>query len=104
MSYKITGKITDKNSGQPISGLLVHAFDEDLFNDDDLGTATTDEGGTFSIEYTEEQFKGLFDDAADVYLKVYNQAGKMILSTKAESRWDAEKHEHFDLEVEGAAG
>ncbi len=46
---RIVGTIVEEESGKPLAGLQVRAFDKDFLFDDKLGTAVTDAAGSFTI-------------------------------------------------------
>lgn len=48
--------VVSSPSRNPVSGLRVEAWDEDLLIDDLVGNAVTDEEGPFDIQYTSDQF------------------------------------------------
>jgi carotenoid cleavage dioxygenase len=100
MRYKITGKIRKKDSKIGIPGLLVSAYDADLFFDDLLGTTKTDDQGFFEMIYSEKDFRELFDAKPDIYLKVYAPSRRLLLETTDPVRFNASEREHFDLEIE----
>ncbi len=101
--WRLTGHLLEKESGRPLPGLLVSAFDKDLFADDPLGMAVSDREGRFEIRYTTEQFRDLFESSPDLYLKVYNASGEReIFSTRERVRSNAERHEKFQLRIPAA--
>jgi len=48
MQFKITGIIIEKESRKAVPGLLVRAFDKDLFYSDLFGNTISRSNGTFS--------------------------------------------------------
>lgn len=82
--YGITGRIRDENN-LPVEGCIVQAFDKDLgifLNPDDpLGKAITDEEGAFEIIFDKADFEDWFEGSPDVYLKVWDQDGKILVIT-----------------------
>ena len=99
MDFRISGRIAETESGKGIKGLLVRARDRDLLFDDLLGNATTDEQGAFEIAYGEKDFRELFDAKPDIYLSVYAPPSRLLAETADAIRWDASKHERFDLKI-----
>ena len=108
--WRLSGHLLEKESRRPLPGLLVSAFDKDLFVDDPLGMAVSDHEGRFEIRYTTEQFRDLFESSPDLYLKVHDASGEReIFSTRERVRRNAERHEKFQLRIpaanlEGAPG
>lgn len=56
-AWTICGKVSDCASGVPVSGVLVHAFDADWIQPDELGSALTDAAGKFRIDYLRSDFE-----------------------------------------------
>ena len=83
-----------------LSGLVVRAWDEDVFSYDWLGVATSDESGRFEIRFTAEMFAELFDRVPDLYLGVFDATGEHeLLSTSDAMRRDAGATSWFELEI-----
>lgn len=68
----LLGLLKDGNTGNPVSGARIEAWDKDLLFDDFVGSALTDAEGRFRIVFSEEQFRELFDRRPDVYFMVYD--------------------------------
>jgi hypothetical protein len=99
-NYRVHGVVREKESGAPIARLLIRGFDKDLIWDDDLGHAISDEEGRFEFSFTDEQFRQAFDNHPDIYLRVFDAAGKReILNTKDRIRNNASDDEYFELEI-----
>jgi hypothetical protein len=78
----------------------VRGYDKDLLFDDDLGQTRTDAQGRFVIEFTDQQFRQVFDQRPDVYLRVFDAEGRReLFSTRREVRRNAGEHEHFEIEL-----
>ena len=50
-THKISGRVFDLNTGNPVPNAEVEAWDYDLGLDDALGKATTDADGKFKIAF-----------------------------------------------------
>lgn len=100
MQFKITGRIVEKESGLGVRGLRVRAYDKDLLYDDLLGTALTDDDGRFEMQYTERDFRELFECRPDIYLSIYAPPYRFLIDTQAAIRWNAGTEEHFELAIE----
>jgi len=100
--YRIFGVVREAESGRPLAGLRVRAFDEDLLLDDALGEATTDEAGRFEIDFTELRFRDAFEQRPDVYLRVLSPgAGRELSVTRV--RRNAKGDEDFEVWVPRAS-
>ena len=73
MEFQIRGIVREKESGTPVPGLLVRAFDKDLFFTDVLGNAITSPEGTFALGYERKDFKDLFEHHPDIFFHVYGR-------------------------------
>jgi hypothetical protein len=108
MEFKITGIVREKETQWPVPGLLVRAFDKDLFFTDLLGNAVTGEDGHFALGYEGDDFQELFERKPDIYLEVYGSAtardpgrtgDSPIFSTRTAVRFNAGRHEFFMVEI-----
>jgi hypothetical protein len=95
--YRIFGVVRESESGLPLAGLRVHAFDEDLLFDDDLGEATTDDAGRFEIDFTELRYRDVFEQRPDVYLRILAPDRRELFVTRV--RRDAKGDEDFDVRI-----
>jgi len=96
----VVGVVVEAESGQPIEGLLVLAYDKDLLKDDELGAAWTDAAGRFEIRFSEAQFRDLHETAPDLYIRVFDRTGRNLLhSTEQDVRWNAGVIERFELRI-----
>jgi hypothetical protein len=103
MPYYVRGTIVENETGTPLPGLYVRAYDKDLVIDDFLGDTVTDGAGAFEIVFTEVQFMDAFETQPDLYLRVFDPSGRReLLSTHRAVRSDAGPEEHFDLRIPAA--
>lgn len=97
---RVIGTVVEQESGKPLEGLRVRAYDKDWVFDDDLGETTTDADGRFEISYTEVQYRDLEETQPDVYLRVYDAGGSRLLySSEKAVRRSAQVIEHFDIKI-----
>ena len=97
---RVFGSVTEEESGRPLAGLIVRAYDEDLIKDDHLGDTTTSAAGEFEIRYTEAQYRDLNETLPDLYVRVYDPSGKQLLHTTEKSvRKNALVSERFDIRI-----
>src|SRR5262245_1158095 len=96
---RVVGTVVEEESGKPLTGLVVRAYDKDLIFDDHLGSVQTGAGGEFEISYTETQFRDFNETQPDLYLKVFDASGKKLLhSTKKQIR-QAEVLERYEIKI-----
>lgn len=100
MGFTISGTIKRNDIGQGIAGLTVEAYDADLFIDDLLGTAKTDNSGTFAIKC---HGKNEVIDRPDIYLKVKNSKGDLLHSTRSNIIYDVIKDIVIDVALSDLA-
>jgi hypothetical protein len=104
LTFKIRGSVRVAESGQPLSGFWVKAYDKDLLYDDLLGTALLDAHGTFELVADAADFRDFFDVRPDLYLKVLAPDRRhVVFSTESCVRWHAGRLEHFEVLVPGRA-
>lgn len=108
MKMRILGIVKEKESKKPLSGLLVYAYDKDVFGNDELGSAVTASDGRFLIEYNSEDFQELLDKNPDIYLEIFSRKeargnkqteSKPLFSTKKSLRNNASSSEKFYIEI-----
>lgn len=99
LDFRISGRVYEKESGRNVPGLIVRAYDKDLFFDDLLGTAITDASGKFELRYAEADFRELFDAKPDIYLSIYAPPRRFLLDTRDAVRWNAGKEETFEIAI-----
>ena len=88
MNYLVKGKVIDQRTGSGVGGLRVEAWDKDPGSDDYLGSAVTQEDGSFEIVFNEYLFRELFlDYRPDLYFKVF-YGGTLLLSTENSVLWN----------------
>lgn len=97
---RVIGTIVEDETGKPLAGLRVRAFDKDLLLDDRLGEAVTDAEGRFEVEYAEAMFRDFNETEPDIYIRVYDPSGeKLVYSTEDAVRWNSLVVERFDVRI-----
>ena len=108
MEFEITGIVREKETQWAIPGLLVRAFDKDLFFTDVLGNAVTDRNGHFALGYEGKDFEEIFERKPDIYLEIYGSAtardpgrtgDSPVYSTRNTVRFNAGRREFFMIEI-----
>lgn len=98
--FQIRGVVRERETGRPLPELVVRAYDKDLIFDDVLGFASTGEDGTFSIRFSTEDFKDLWESRPDIYLRVFDRQGtNELCHTRDRVRKNAKAEEHYELEI-----
>lgn len=95
----VLGIVVEEESGRPVPGLRIRAFDKDLLRDDDLGDSITDAEGRFEIVFTEAHFRDFTETAPDLYIRVYDAQGRLLHSTENEVRRNARAREYFEVAI-----
>ncbi len=101
MSFQVTGRVYEAESGLGLPNLFVKAFDKDLFKDDELGETYTNNEGYFEIQYSEKDFKDLFEGVnPDLYIVVKTPDRSTVLYTnKKNYRHEASNRENFEVAI-----
>ena len=99
----VSGIVIEEESGRPLQGLRVRAFDKDLVFDDDLGESITDAAGRFEVRFTESQYRDWTETAPDLYIRVFDASGERLLYTTEHSpRMNGAVREHFEVRISAA--
>jgi hypothetical protein len=99
-AMRLYGTVVEAESGRPLEGLLVRAYDKDLLVDDHLGDTHTDATGRFEISYTEAQYRDLEETLPDLYVRVFDPSGKRLLhTTEKVVRKNALVVERFEIRI-----
>ena len=98
MSFLVKGRVSSEK-GKPISGLIVEAYDDDVFIDAPIGSATTDDEGSFQIQFEADAFRSFPDieGQPDIYLNIKTPEGQVLYTT--EVRHEAGMVEEFDIKL-----
>lgn len=98
ISFKISGLVKEKESGVPLAGLFVKAYDKDLLFDDLLGSGVTDKQGVFEIIFGPDDFREFFEARPDIYFKVFRGAGGRLIYDSVDAvRWNAGRNSRFEI-------
>jgi len=97
--FRVAGHVVEEESRSPLAGLRVRAFDRDVLYDDELGEVATDAAGWFEIVFTEPQFKDVIETRPDLYLRIYDAAGRLVHTTERAVRRDAHVEERYEIAI-----
>lgn len=87
-TFRIIGRVINRLTQRPLAGLRLETWDKDLICDDLVGSAISDEHGTFQITFDDSYFRDLFFDRhPDLFFKVF-RAGQLIHSTEDSVIWN----------------
>lgn len=100
LRFTIIGQVVDLDTGVPLPGLFIKAYDKDLLFDDLLGTAASDAQGRFEIAAEPEDFREFFDKRPDIYFKVF-RGQTLVHDTDDAVRWGAGRVSEFVIRVPG---
>ncbi|HRI79087.1 MAG TPA: hypothetical protein PLR06_06070 [Cyclobacteriaceae bacterium] len=102
-SFTLKGRLLNKG-GTLLSGFKILVHDKDLFRDDYLGTAVSDQEGRWTIKFDSASFSNMFlginfDKRPDLYFKVYDN-DQVVLDTSGNPMRNVEGFEHrIDLVI-----
>lgn len=100
MPYRVYGSVVEEESGRPLEGLVIRAYDEDIVVDDHLGDTCSDVSGRFEITFTEVQFMDFHETRPDLYVRVFDETGTRLLHTTEDAvRSNARGDECFDIRI-----
>jgi hypothetical protein len=87
-TFRVEGRIVDRETHRGIKGLRIEAWDKDLFLDDLVGSSITSSDGSFAIVFDESYFQELFfDRKPDLFFRVYEKTN-LIQSTEDTILWN----------------
>lgn len=103
-SFVVRGVVEEQDTGRPLAGLVVRAFDKDLLVDDSLGYSNTDANGRFEIRFAGDRFRELREERPDLFLRLFDENGtRLLLETNDAIRWNAKLTEEYRLRVPARA-
>lgn len=75
--FVVAGRITDKESGAPLVGVRVKAYDLDRKQDDPLGETFTDSNGYYRVEYSTKDIQEA-DKKPETYIEVMDEHDEVV--------------------------
>jgi hypothetical protein len=101
---RVIGTVVEEESGKPLAGLVVRAFDKDILFDDKLGKTVTDANGNFRIDYSSLDFSLLGGETSpELYVRIFDPTGKKLLWTSEKAiRREVQVEERYDIKISKA--
>jgi hypothetical protein len=99
---RVIGTVVEEESGKPLAGLQVRAFDKDILFDDKLGIAITDAAGAFRINYSQLDFSSVLGNETkpELYIRIFDATGKKLLFTSEKAiRNEPQVEERYDIKI-----
>lgn len=96
--WLVRGRVIDADE-QSVPGVMVTAHDRDQRFDDKLGAGLTNDDGEFEIRYSVRDFREGEEPGPDLYLRVINQDGEILFSTKDDVRFNAGREEEYTIQL-----
>jgi len=97
-TWIVRGRVTDK-AGKGLSKLIVSVYDKDLLFDDKLGQTETDSNGDYTLTYHTEDYRDIIERKPDIYVKVLDQKGKTLYSSKKKIKFNVGRVEIVNVTV-----
>jgi len=79
ITFRIRGTLTEAETGSPLAGFFVKAYDKDLLFDDLLGSTHAKENGSFEIITEAEDFRDFFEVRPDIYIKIFSPDAEKLI-------------------------
>ena len=99
---RVIGTVVEEESGKPLAGLQVRAFDKDILFDDKLGVALTDAAGAFRINYSQLDFSSFLgtETMPELYIRIFDATGKKLLFTSEKAIGnEPQVEERYDIKI-----
>jgi len=97
-TWIVRGRVTDK-AGKGLNKLIVSVYDKDLLFDDKLGQTETDSNGDYTLTYHTEDYRDIIERKPDIYVKVLDQKGKTLYSSKKKIKFNVGRVEIVNVVI-----
>lgn len=100
-TYLVFGRITNKRN-EPLTNLLVRAYDRDMRSEELLGQSITDKNGKYEIVWTSSRLSERRNKEADIAVKVFTKEKKTLLFSSGMDtvRFNASAREEINIIIE----
>ena len=98
MQFVVRGSARDQQTGEPLVGVVVRAYDQEPFWRQALGETTTDAAGAFQLHFHEGALRQWLDQRPSIYLALYGPSGEDEIA-RTPVRRSARARLHFEVEV-----
>lgn len=99
MIYTVSGKIVEKETNNPLSGLNVKLCDESLLYDHLFKFTKSDEKGNFKLTFINDQYQEIFSNKPRVTVEVYTSTYQLIFNQKNTFIFGENGEEYFEIEI-----
>jgi hypothetical protein len=100
--YRVSGTVVDLHTGEPVSNVIVKAFDKDFFRDQPLGESRTDMAGSYEILFSRDDITGpliRLERYPDIFLEIVDRDENVIHSTESSVVINAGRDTRIDVAV-----
>jgi hypothetical protein len=97
MILHISGSVRELETGRPVRGITVEAYDADALHDDLLGRTETDDDGHYDVP-TKSRV-GFFRERPDAYILLKDGNGRTLKSTRSAHLRDIEEDVVIDVPI-----
>ena len=97
--WTVKGIVKDAKTGKNLAGVIVELFGENVVLEDQIGKSVTDKVGAYVINCHKKDFQKLIDQKTGLYVKVVNQKGSTIYSSRKKINFTEGKEEVFNIKV-----
>jgi hypothetical protein len=100
LEYSVQGNVRDYDTGAPIGGLKVRAYDKDFFRDQLLGGGVTDDNGRYEIKFRRDDFTGpiiKLERHPDIFVQVFDVHGELVYTSECSVLVDPGRQTSIDI-------
>lgn len=98
-NWIVKGTVKDAKTGENLQGLTVKLFGENVELEDQIGKSVTDQVGGYVITCHKKDFQKLIDQKTGLYVKVVNQKGSTLYTSRKKIYFTEGKEEVYNIKV-----